>query len=42
MLPEGTRVIGGYWTHTSDPEIDIVGADREPIAKQITMVGSIK
>jgi uncharacterized protein len=41
-LPEGTRVIGGYWTRTNDPEIDIVGADREPIAKQITVVGSIK
>jgi uncharacterized protein len=40
-LPEGTRVIGGFWTRTNDPEIDIVGADREPIAKQITVVGSI-
>lgn len=41
-LPEGTRVIGGYWTRTNDPEIDIVGTDREPVAKQITVVGSIK
>lgn len=40
-LPEGTAVIGGYWTRTNDPEIDIVGADREPIAKRITVVGSL-
>ncbi|MQA86156.1 MAG: AAA family ATPase [Streptosporangiales bacterium] len=42
ILPEGTKAIGGYWTRTNTPEIDIVGADREPIAKHITMVGSIK
>ncbi|MDP4506570.1 ATP-binding protein [Nonomuraea turcica] len=41
-LPEQTGAIGGYWTRTNDPEIDIVGADREPIAKTITMVGSVK
>lgn len=41
-LPEGTAVIGSYWTRTNDPEIDIVGADTEPIAKRITVVGSIK
>jgi AAA+ ATPase superfamily predicted ATPase len=41
-LPSGTHTIGGYWTRTNDPEIDIVGADRSPIAKKITMVGSIK
>ncbi|GAA3243024.1 ATP-binding protein [Nonomuraea helvata] len=41
-LPEPTGAIGGYWTRSNDPEIDIVGADREPIAKQITMLGSIK
>lgn len=41
-LPEGTRAVGGYWTRSNDPEIDIVGADREPIAQRITSVGSIK
>ncbi|MDT0346983.1 ATP-binding protein [Streptomyces litchfieldiae] len=41
-LPEGTDAIGGYWTRTNDPEIDIVGADRLPIAKKVTLVGSIK
>lgn len=42
QLPVGTHAIGGYWTRTNDPEIDIVGADRSPIAKKITLVGSIK
>ncbi len=41
-LPAGTQTIGGYWTRTNDPEIDIVGADRSPIAKRVTAVGSIK
>jgi AAA+ ATPase superfamily predicted ATPase len=41
-LPEGTRKIGGYWTRTNDPEVDIIGADRAPVAKRITAVGSIK
>jgi uncharacterized protein len=41
-LPEKTGAIGGYWTRTNDPEIDLVGADREPVAKAITMVGSVK
>jgi len=41
-LPPGTQVIGGYWTRSNNPEIDLVGADREPVAKTITMVGSIK
>jgi AAA+ ATPase superfamily predicted ATPase len=42
MLPEGTETVGGYWTRTNDPEIDLVGADRGPIAKKITMTGSVK
>jgi len=42
VLPDGTKAIGGYWTRTNDPEIDIVGADREPIAGRISLVGSIK
>lgn len=42
LLPAGTDAIGGYWTRTNDPEIDLVGADREPIAKRLTVVGSVK
>ena len=34
--------VGGYWTRSNDPEIDIVAADRGPIAKRITAVGSVK
>jgi hypothetical protein len=35
-------VVGGYWTRTNDPEIDLVFADREPVAERIEGVGSIK
>ncbi|MGW4239423.1 ATP-binding protein [Streptomyces sp. NPDC004749] len=41
-LPAGTNAVGGYWTRTNDPEIDLVGADRSPIAKKVTFVGSVK
>ncbi|WP_043621071.1 ATP-binding protein [Nonomuraea candida] len=41
-LPEETGAVGGYWTRTNNPEIDLVGADREPVAKQIMFVGSVK
>ncbi|GAB3954783.1 hypothetical protein GCM10027614_62490 [Micromonospora vulcania] len=41
-LPAEAAVIGGYWTRTNDPEIDVVGADRGPVARRITFVGSIK
>jgi hypothetical protein len=34
--------VGGYWTRNNQIEIDIVGADRGPIAKQLLFVGSIK
>ncbi|WP_007024390.1 hypothetical protein [Saccharomonospora iraqiensis] len=42
MFPEGTEVFGGYWTRSNGPEIDLVGADREPVAKRVTLAGSIK
>ena len=35
-------VVGGYWTRTNDVEIDIVLADRAPVAKRVLGVGSIK
>jgi hypothetical protein len=34
--------VGGYWTRANDVEIDIVGADRAPIAKELLFVGSVK
>jgi AAA+ ATPase superfamily predicted ATPase len=36
------QAIGSYWTRTNDVEVDVVGADREPVARQILFVGSIK
>jgi AAA+ ATPase superfamily predicted ATPase len=41
-LADDTGAVGGYWTRTNDPEIDIVAADRGPVAQRITAVGSIK
>jgi uncharacterized protein len=35
-------VVGGYWTRSTDVEIDIVGADREPVARRLLFLGSIK
>jgi hypothetical protein len=34
--------IGGYWTRSNDVEIDIVGADRQPVAQELKFLGSIK
>lgn len=41
-LPPDTAAVGGFWTRTNDVEVDLVGADREPIASKVTFVGSIK
>lgn len=35
-------VIGGFWTRSNDVEIDVVGADREPVARQLLFLGSVK
>lgn len=35
-------VIGGFWTRSNDVEIDVVGADRGPVAQQLHFLGSIK
>lgn len=46
LLPVGdlpaAGAIGGYWTRNNDVEIDLVGADRAPIAKRIHFLGSVK
>lgn len=46
IVPDGelpaAPAIGGFWTRTNDVEIDIVGADREPVARELAFVGSIK
>lgn len=39
--PEATAV-GGWWNRAFDPEIDLVGADRAPVARHLYYVGSVK
>lgn len=36
------EAVGGYWTRNNDVEVDLVGADRAPVAGRISYVGSIK
>lgn len=46
LLPDASLpaapALGGYWTRTNDVEIDIVGADRAPVARKLLFVGSVK
>lgn len=46
LLPDddwpGTYEIGSWWNRQNNPEIDLVGADKAPVAKQVTFVGSVK
>jgi hypothetical protein len=37
-----TEAIGGWWNRQNNPEIDLMGADREPVAKRVHFLGSIK
>lgn len=37
-----TEAVGGWWNRQNNPEIDLVGADREPVARAVHFVGSIK
>ncbi len=34
--------VGGYWTRTNVPEVDVIGADRATLARNVTFAGSIK
>jgi hypothetical protein len=38
----GVQAVGGWWNRQFDPEIDLVGADRSPVAARIHFTGSIK
>jgi AAA+ ATPase superfamily predicted ATPase len=46
LLPDdqlpAAPVVGSYWTRTNEVEIDLVGADRSPVATGLVFVGSIK
>jgi hypothetical protein len=39
--PEATAV-GGWWNRAFDPEIDLIGADRAPVARTLCYAGSVK
>lgn len=34
--------VGGWWNRQLDPEIDLVGADKSPVATELVFAGSIK
>jgi hypothetical protein len=36
------QAVGGWWNRQFAPEVDLVGADRNPVARQVFFVGSIK
>ena len=38
----GTTVVGGWWNRQFDPEVDLIGADRSPVARHILFAGSVK
>ncbi|MBL7256840.1 ATP-binding protein [Actinoplanes sp. LDG1-01] len=46
LLPDDSLpaapVLGSYWTRSNSVEIDVVGADRAPVARSLLFVGSIK
>lgn len=37
-----TGAVGGYWTRSTTVEVDLVGVDRWPNARRVTLTGSIK
>ncbi|WP_424644137.1 ATP-binding protein [Embleya sp. AB8] len=46
LLPDerwiDTEAVGGWWNRQNNPEIDLVGADRDPVAGVVHFVGSVK
>ncbi|MBV9026296.1 MAG: ATP-binding protein [Streptomycetaceae bacterium] len=37
-----TEAVGGWWNRQNNPEVDLIGADREPIADRVHFIGSVK
>lgn len=37
-----TEVVGGWWNRQFAPEVDLVGADRAPVAGTVHFAGSVK
>lgn len=46
LLPDdglpGVGAVGSWWPRTNTPELDLVGADRTPVADAVGFVGSIR
>ena len=46
LLPDerfgGARHIGSFWNRNNSIEVDIVGADKQPVAERVNFIGSIK
>lgn len=46
LLPDdrwpATEAVGGWWNRQNNPEVDLVGAGREPVAGTVHFLGSIK
>ena len=46
LLPEAgwpqIGAVGGWWNRQNRPEIDLIGADRHPVAGQVHFIGSVK
>ncbi|GAA4993122.1 ATP-binding protein [Yinghuangia aomiensis] len=39
---DDVEAVGGWWNRQFDPEVDLVAADRAPVARHIRMAGSVK
>jgi hypothetical protein len=39
---DGVEAVGGWWNRQFDPELDLVGADRAPVAGKVRFAGSVK
>jgi len=43
LLPwDQVEAVGGWWNRRFDPEVDLVGTDRAPVAQRVAFVGSVK
>lgn len=36
------EAVGGWWNRRFTPEVDLIGADRSPVARRISFAGSVK
>ncbi|MFF4605162.1 hypothetical protein ACFY12_20815 [Streptomyces sp. NPDC001339] len=38
----GVKAVGSWWNRQFGPELNLVGADRAPVAREARFVGSVK